>query len=95
MLDIWSNYKKFISYAEFLNLLDLVKSICVNLSDDKLINILDEIIDNIELGCPFAYLVGNQPFYNVDISIWPGILIPRNDTEVIVDYMVNFITKFY
>jgi release factor glutamine methyltransferase len=36
-------------------------------------------------GEPFAYIVGNQEFYGVTIEVTPAVLIPRPETEGIID----------
>ncbi|MSR31983.1 MAG: peptide chain release factor N(5)-glutamine methyltransferase [Gemmataceae bacterium] len=36
-------------------------------------------------GCPVAYLVGKKEFYGQEFQVGPGVLIPRPDTECLVD----------
>lgn len=36
-------------------------------------------------GCPVAYLVGRKEFYSLRFSVSPAVLIPRPDTECLVD----------
>lgn len=36
-------------------------------------------------GAPAAYLVGRWGFYGLDFAVTPDVLIPRMDTEVLVD----------
>ena len=36
-------------------------------------------------GEPAAYLLGSWGFYGLDLAVAPGVLIPRSDTEVLVD----------
>lgn len=36
-------------------------------------------------GEPFAYILGNQPFYHLDLKVSPAVLIPRPETEQLVD----------
>lgn len=36
-------------------------------------------------GEPFAYIVGNQEFYGLEFDVTPAVLIPRPETEGIVD----------
>ena len=41
-------------------------------------------------GEPLAYITGFQPFCNLDISITPDVLIPRPETEELVEWAAHF-----
>lgn len=34
---------------------------------------------------PVAYILGHQPFYGLDLAVGPAVLIPRGDSEVLID----------
>jgi release factor glutamine methyltransferase len=36
---------------------------------------------------PIAYLIGRQPFYDLDFNVNKQVLIPRPETELIIDYI--------
>lgn len=36
-------------------------------------------------GEPIAYIVGNREFYGLSFAVTPAVLIPRQDTELLVD----------
>ncbi len=36
-------------------------------------------------GEPIAYLVGKRGFYNIELRVAPGVLIPRPETELLVE----------
>jgi release factor glutamine methyltransferase len=36
-------------------------------------------------GCPVAYLVGRKEFFSLALEVGPAVLIPRPDTECVVD----------
>ena len=36
-------------------------------------------------GTPVAYLVGSKEFWGLDLEVGPGVLIPRPDTETLVE----------
>ena len=36
-------------------------------------------------GCPTAHIVGKKEFYSLDFAVSPATLIPRPDTELLVD----------
>ena len=40
-------------------------------------------------GEPIAYLVGTREFYGLDFEVSPAVLIPRADTELLVDLAVQ------
>ncbi len=40
-------------------------------------------------GEPYAYLVGNQEFWSLEFEVGPGVLIPRPDTETLVEHVLT------
>ena len=34
---------------------------------------------------PIAYILGSQPFYGLDLEVGPAVLIPRGDSETVID----------
>lgn len=42
---------------------------------------------------PMAYLTGHAAFFNLDFDIGPGVLIPRSDTEVLVETGCRLLDK--
>jgi release factor glutamine methyltransferase len=42
-------------------------------------------------GEPIAYLVGTREFYGLDFAIGPGVLIPRPDTELLVELALQYL----
>jgi release factor glutamine methyltransferase len=44
-------------------------------------------------GEPIAYLVEKKSFYNIDLQVGPGVLIPRPETEILVDLAINEIKR--
>ena len=50
---------------------------------------LDSLIKQINNGKPFAYLKGSQGFYNLDFIVSPATLIPRPETEELVDLVLQ------
>jgi release factor glutamine methyltransferase len=39
---------------------------------------------------PVAYLTGNKEFYSLEFSVTPDVLIPRPETEFLVDYAIYY-----
>lgn len=44
-------------------------------------------------GEPVAYLVGHKEFYGLPLSVTPGVLVPRPDTETLVDWALELIPE--
>ncbi len=44
------------------------------------------------MGMPFAYILGRTQFYGLELAIGPGVLIPRPETEELVDQAINWLT---
>jgi release factor glutamine methyltransferase len=42
-------------------------------------------------GEPVAYILGIKSFYNIDLKVAPGVLIPRPETELLVDLALSHI----
>ncbi len=42
---------------------------------------------------PVAYIIGEKGFYKYSFQVGPGVLIPRPDTEVIVERAIEFMGK--
>ena len=43
---------------------------------------------------PLAYLTGKKEFYGLDFFVTPAVLIPRPETELMVEEGVNFLKNF-
>ena len=44
-------------------------------------------------GEPLQYVIGNVDFYNVRLEVGPGVLIPRPETEELVEFVVETLCK--
>lgn len=44
---------------------------------------------------PMAYLLNEKQFMGLDLYVEEGVLIPRPDTEVLVEYVIDYIEKTY
>jgi release factor glutamine methyltransferase len=54
---------------------------------------MDLIIKKINDGYPIQYLIGNVNFYGYDIKVNPNVLIPRFETESLVEKTIEYIKK--
>ena len=50
---------------------------------------LDDAINRRKSGEPLAYILGEAYFYRESYAVTPDVLIPRSDTEILVDYAVK------
>ena len=56
---------------------------------------IDNAIKELEEGKPIQYIVGNVEFYNSIINVNENVLIPRFETELLVDKLIKYIkSKF-
>ena len=44
-------------------------------------------------GEPIAYILGKKGFHNIELRVGPGVLIPRSETELLVDIALAEIAK--
>ena len=42
------------------------------------------MIDRRKAGEPIAYITGRRAFWNIDLHVGPGVLVPRPDSEVLI-----------
>ena len=49
----------------------------------------DDLLARRELGEPIAYLLGQQSFWSLDLEVAPCTLIPRSDTEKLVEVALS------
>ena len=75
-----------------LNLLSIDKNILYRddprLSSDKLTE-LKELVQRRERGEPLAYLIKSIGFWSLDLYVDENVLVPRPETEILVDHINN------
>lgn len=42
---------------------------------------------------PYEYIVGSASFYDIHLKVEPGVLIPRPETEILIDHVAEIIEK--
>ncbi|MBR2952951.1 MAG: peptide chain release factor N(5)-glutamine methyltransferase [Clostridia bacterium] len=50
---------------------------------------IDEVIDRRKNGEPLQYILGKWDFYDLSFSVGEGVLIPRPETEILVDFALE------
>lgn len=62
--------------------------------DDKFKEQIISKFDELNKWCPLEYLLENAEFYSEDFYVNPNVLIPRNDTEIMVDKAIEEALNF-
>ncbi|WP_300280189.1 peptide chain release factor N(5)-glutamine methyltransferase [Peptacetobacter sp.] len=57
--------------------------------EKELLEKLQKMVNERKLGRPVAYIVGNREFMGLDFYVQEGVLIPRPDTEILVEEIIN------
>jgi release factor glutamine methyltransferase len=72
--------------------LDLYLSYDRPLNEDE-INIYREFIRRRSKSEPLQYIIGKVEFYGLDFKVNPSVLIPRQETEILVEVIINSVRK--
>jgi release factor glutamine methyltransferase len=68
----------------------------LDIPSEQLQKITDEYNDLINqrlLGRPVQYITGSTPFRYLDLEVGEGVLIPRPETELLVDRAIGFLSS--
>lgn len=65
------------------------------LKDNNLLDRLDEYTVRLLNGEPVQYIIGNVCFYGFDFLVNKNTLIPRFETELLVEKTYNYINKYF
>ena len=58
-------------------------------ADEKAAGLFDEYIKRRADGCPLQYILGEWEFYGLPVKVGEGVLIPRQDTETLVETVIR------
>ena len=58
---------------------------------DELLSEMNEITNRLADGYPFAYITGNRDFYGRPFFVRPGLLVPRPETELLVETAIQWL----
>lgn len=90
-----------IEYAEMLlgSLLDMNSLELLNFLnkqiDNDIVNIYKKQVEAIKNNEPIQYVIGNVDFYGNIIDINKDVLIPRFETEELVEKTINYVKKYF
>jgi len=56
---------------------------------------LDQLIDRRLSHEPLAYIIGHREFYGQDFYVAPGVLIPRAESELLVEEALDFVESHF
>ena len=59
------------------------------LASENEIQIVENIINRRKAGEPLQYILGNWDFYDLTFSVGEGVLIPRPETELLVEFALE------
>ena len=64
--------------------------------ETDLLNIeqLNQDVEKLFTGTPLPYLLGEWSFYGMDFTLTPDVLIPRPETELLVEQALQWLTSY-
>ena len=66
---------------------------CDNTLTDQQITAFEALVQQRQQGTPIAYLTGTREFWSRDFTVTPDVLIPRPDTELLIELSLELIPK--
>ena len=66
---------------------------CDNTLTDQQITVFEALIKQRQQGTPIAYLTGTREFWSRDFKVTSDVLIPRPDTELLIELSLELILK--
>src|SRR5690625_3214868 len=60
------------------------------ITDDVYNAFIKDIQAHVQTGIPVQHIIGLAPFYGRDFSVNKHVLIPRFETEELVEYIINY-----
>jgi release factor glutamine methyltransferase len=61
--------------------------------DERDMMVFELMISSRKLGTPVAYLTGKREFYSREFNVTPDVLIPRPETELLVDQALALLSE--
>jgi release factor glutamine methyltransferase len=76
-----------LEYTNFRQI-DLIVNVRYEIKEDECKLILEKI-DSRKKRIPIQYIIGNQEFMNLKFSVNDKVLIPRQDTEILIEKIIS------
>src|SRR6266852_1236552 len=54
----------------------------------------EEVVAERARGCPTQYITGHQEFWGLDLIVSPAVLIPRPETEHVVETVLDLMKEY-
>ena len=71
---------------------EIIASPQMTLSNNQLKRLNDDLY-LLEAGTPFAYIVGKKEFFGIELDISESVLVPRPETELLVEMVLTIAPK--
>ena len=82
---------KFPANETDLSSISKIENFSEKLLDEKQLDQFNQLINLRSSGQPLQYVMGVAPFRYLELFVGPGVLIPRPETEKLVEIALNFI----
>jgi release factor glutamine methyltransferase len=60
---------------------------------DQELRLYDELLEQRRRGVPVAYLTGRREFWSLPLKVTPAVLVPRPETELLVEVALQHLPK--
>jgi release factor glutamine methyltransferase len=59
--------------------------------DPQAVSVLENLVQRLERGEPLPYVLGHWEFFGLDFDLTPDVLIPRPETELLVERAISWL----